>query len=63
MAINPRTGEIESWLGDYIEAPTMELAQEWCDKNKGYLKVVGKLNCEVPLNENKIIDYDLISKN
>ena len=34
-----KTGEIKVYMGDYITAPTRELAQQWCDENKGYLRV------------------------
>lgn len=68
QAIHPHTGELSTWLGEHVEAPTMQLAQSWCDQNKGYLKVVGELVCEIPIKkgkpdfENKI-DYDLPQQN
>ena len=69
-ALEAATGEMKTWCGDNIEAPTWELAQEWCDNNKGYLKVVGELIAEIPCKENsyeadfdKIIDYEIIQNN
>ena len=69
-ALEAATGEMKTWCGDNIEAPTWRLAQEWCDNNKGYLKVVGELIAEIPCKENsyeadfdKIIDYEIIQNN
>lgn len=68
-AIDPNDGELKTWMGDYVEAPTWELAQEWCDKNKGYLTVVGELVVEILCDENfkpdwnNMIDYEKISNN
>lgn len=69
-ALEAATGEMRTWCGDNIEAPTWELAQEWCDNNKGYLKVVGELVAEIPCKENsceadfdKMIDYEIIQNN
>lgn len=69
-ALDAKTGEMKTWCGDNVDAPTWELAQEWCDKNKGYLKVVGELIAEIPCKENslepdweKMIDYETINQN
>lgn len=69
-AIEASTGEMKTWGGDYVEAPTWELAQEWCDRNKGYLKVIGKLVAEIPCKDgthepdwNNMIDYEIIANN
>jgi hypothetical protein len=51
------TDEIRKYAGDRVEAPSRELAQEWCDENKPYLKVIGRLSLEIIGNET--IDYDL----
>lgn len=63
-AIDPYTGELKTWIGDYIKAPTWELAQKWCNENgKGYLEVIGELVAEIPLKDGKpdfdnMIDYE-----
>ena len=69
-ALEASTGAMKTWGGDYVKAPTMELAQQWCDENKGYLKVVGELVAEIPCKEgtyepdwNNMIDYDVIKNN
>ena len=35
-ALEGRTGVMKTWGGENVEAPTWELAQQWCDENKGY---------------------------
>lgn len=64
-APDARTGVIKTWCGENVEAPTSDLAQEWCYKNRGYLKVIGELVAEIPCKEgtyepdfNKMIDYE-----
>lgn len=70
QAIDPLTGEMKTWQGDNIAAPTFELAAEWCRNNKGYLKVIGELIAEIPAKSDGItpdfdnmIDYETIQKN
>jgi len=69
-AIEAKTGEMKTWIGEHVEAPTWDLAQEWCNNNKGYLKVVGELVMEVPCKENsyepdwgKAVDYENTQNN
>jgi hypothetical protein len=69
-AIDQQDGQMKTWGGDEVEAPTFQLAQEWCYKNKGYLKVIGELIAEIPCkdgtnepNFKNIIDYESINKN
>jgi hypothetical protein len=69
-ALDSRTGEMKTWSGDIIEAPTWDLAQQWCNEHKGYLKVIGELIAEIPCKEgtyeadfNKMIDFDIIKNN
>lgn len=69
-ALDAMTGEMKTWGGDTIEAPTFNLAQQWCNENKGYLKVIGELVAEIPCKENTYepdwknkIDYDNIQNN
>lgn len=50
-AQDARNGEIKSWVGPNIEAPSWGLAQEWCYLNCGYLTVIGQLVSEVPCKE------------
>lgn len=65
------TNEIKTWMCDTIEAPTRELAQEWCEKNgKGYLTVTGECVVEIPCKKNsldpdfsKAIDYENMQSN
>jgi hypothetical protein len=64
-ALDANTGEIKIWGGDNVEAPTWDMAQKWCNENKGYLKVIGELISEIPCKEgtyepewDKAIDYD-----
>lgn len=69
-ALEGRTGEMKTWCGENVEAPTCELAQQWCDENKGYLKVIGELVAEIPCKEgtceadfSKMVDYENIQNN
>lgn len=40
IAKDPKDQEIKIWDGPYIEAPTQELAQQYCDTNGlGYVHV------------------------
>lgn len=69
-ALDACTGEMKTWAGDEVEAPTYELAQEWCNNNKGYLKVIGELITEIPCKKgtyeadfSKMVDYENIQNN
>lgn len=69
-AIHNITGEMATFCGQYVEAPTRELAIEWCKKNCGYLHVDGELIAEIPCKEGtyeadfgKMIDYENIGNN
>jgi len=69
-ALNPHTKEMKTWDGGNIEALTFEKAQQWCDENKGYLKVIGELVAEIPCKEGtnepdfrNMIDYETIQNN
>ena len=46
-----KTGEMKTWCGQNVVAPTRNLAQEWCYENAGYLKVIGELVSEIPCKE------------
>lgn len=48
MALDARTGQMKKWCGPEVEAPTAELAQQWCNENAGHLKVIGELIAEIP---------------
>lgn len=70
MALEAKTGEMKKWCGDEVQAPTYELAQQWCDNNKGYLKVIGELVTEIPCKEGtyepdfeNMVDYENIQNN
>jgi hypothetical protein len=69
-APDARTGEVKTWCGENVEAPTWELAQQWCYENRGHLKVIGELVAEIPCKEgtyqpdiDKMIDYENIQNN
>lgn len=50
-AIRARDGELVTYCGPHVQAPTYELAQEWCYNNRGYLVVIGELCGEIPCHE------------
>jgi hypothetical protein len=50
-ALDSQTGEMKTWAGEHIKALTWKLAQQWCNENKGYLKVIGELIAEIPCKE------------
>jgi len=64
-ALHPTTGKMKTWCGDEVAAPTYELAQQWCNENKGYLKVIGELIAEIPLKGDfdNMVDYEAIAAN
>lgn len=63
LAIDPVDGQLKKWFGPFVEGPTKELAQEWCNNNYcGYLRVMEELVAEVPysdgnVNWDEMIDY------
>jgi len=65
VAISNETGELATFCGEHIQALTIGLAQQWCDENKGYLKVTGELIVEIPFNIDKgiVIEYGDTSLN
>ena len=34
------TGRMANWAGPYVRSISPQVAQDWCDKNIGYLKVI-----------------------
>lgn len=69
-AIEAATGQMKTWIGQNVEAPTMQLAQEWCNNNAGHLKVVGELVAEIPCHKGtynpdfaNMVDYEIINNN
>lgn len=69
-AICAKTGELRTYGGEHVVAPTWELAQEWCYENKGHLTVIGELVAEIPCKKNsyepdwnKMHDYENQSLN
>lgn len=57
-AINPHTNELRLWEGPHVKGISFEDAQNYCDNNIGYCKVVGLLVAEISSDSNRI-DYDL----
>jgi hypothetical protein len=69
-AIEANTGILKLYVGPNIDAPTKELAQQWCDQNQPYLKVIDELVAEIPCKEgthepdfSKMVDYENIQHN
>lgn len=70
MALEAATGVMKKWCGPEVEAPTAEIAQQWCNENAGHLKVIGELVAEIPCKEgtyepdfNNMIDYEQAQNN
>ncbi|ADY50977.1 hypothetical protein Pedsa_0395 [Pseudopedobacter saltans DSM 12145] len=57
------TGEIKTYMGEYIEAPSFNLAQQYCNRHKPYLKVIGELIAEIDLETGNRTDYDKVNLN
>lgn len=69
-ALEVKSGIMKTWGGENVTAPTIELAQRWCDENRGYLKVIGELAAEIPCKQgsyepdfNNMVDYENIKLN
>lgn len=60
IAIDPSDGELKRWMAhEYIEAPTQQLAQEWCDENeRGYYHITDELLSIVETDEDGNPDWD-----
>ena len=56
-ALCPHSGELLTWGGPQIEAFTMVEAQQWCDENMGYLKVIGRLTMTIPAKQDEDGNY------
>jgi hypothetical protein len=70
MAIDPEDRELKQWGGPVIDAPSWDLAHEYCKKHLGYCEVDGELIAVVETKSDgitpdwdKMIDYDNINKN
>lgn len=67
----PLTGEMKTYGGPNIQAPTRELAFEWCQNNGlGYCHIEGELVAEIPCKSEsyepdwtKMIDYEIRQNN
>lgn len=65
-AICPLTGEMRTYGGPNIEAPTRKLAFEYCQNNGlGYCHIEGELVAEIPCKPgtheadfSKMVDYE-----
>lgn len=65
-ARDAQTGEMKTWRGEYVEAPTWDMAQQWCYKNRGHLIVDGEIASTERVYENdfsKMIDFEIIGQN
>ena len=62
-ALDPLTGEYSEFAGPNIQAPSAQLAFDWCQENGlGYCHIAGELVCEIPCENGKAdfnneIDY------
>lgn len=64
------TGEMAEFCGENIQAPTRELAIQWCQIHAGYLHVNDEIIMEIPCKPNSLEpdwdnaeDYDLPQQN
>jgi hypothetical protein len=58
-AIDPRDGEVKKWIGQTIEAPNFQLAEDYINKNGlGYLEIVGELVCSVDEETGNNISFE-----
>lgn len=57
-AIESSSGKLKTYGGENIPSLTLDLAQKWCDKNKPWLKVIGKLVSEIPCKNGYEPDFD-----
>lgn len=70
-AVNPLTGELSTFGGPNVQAPTWALAEEYCQNNGlGYCRIVGELIAEIPCKPgtydpdwDKMTDYENIQSN
>lgn len=69
-ALEVSSGTMKLYCGDNVEAPTHDLAQQWCGTYQPYLKVIGELVAEIPCKPgtheadfSKQVDYDNIQNN
>lgn len=69
-AINPDSGELETYCGANVIGISFKDAQEYCDNNGlGYCNVVGVLVAEIPCDNNykadfsRKIDYENVKLN
>lgn len=56
-AIDVVSGELIGYAGEHVIGETIEEAEQWCIKHKPYLKVIGRLVAEIPIN-NGVTDLD-----
>lgn len=70
-ALDAKTGEMKTWVGENVQAPTWQLAQQWCYENRGHLTVIkDQLVMEIPCKAgtykpdwDNAIDYHKIENN
>ena len=57
-ALNPHTGNLTVYAGPQVKGISFDDAQNYCDNNIGYCKVVGLLIAEISIENDIIIDYE-----
>lgn len=63
QAVEVSTGELKTYMGDYIKAPSFGLAQMYCNEHKPYLRVIGELVAEIDFETGERTDYDKVNLN
>lgn len=70
-AIDPRSGNLVTWIGDNVPAFTENMAREILDNTgRGYMEIIGEVAFEIPCKEgtfepdfSRMIDYNAINNN
>ena len=65
-AIKATTGDLKTFYGPSILADSLEAAQEYCNKNLGYLVVTGEVNSKRAKKNGVIranVNYDNVNYN
>jgi hypothetical protein len=58
-ARDPKDGQLKVWSGEIIEAPSMELAEQFLQMNEwGYMRIVGEINYIIDQETGEKIVYN-----